>query len=337
MVATLSTLWSRLSDYSLYFYAGDTHTNSQSSKLPPKEQAYYFTAIAIILAILAKLQEPSGIKPTFLPIDKEKREYEVFVLKYSILWMLAFGSVVAFQIYEAFDATAYNLFCGALALPLVLRPFFHASPSKLIKRRSKPIAARHSTRAQLWILIFSFIGNYWYTHYFYSVLRARYTMPAWRLNGVPICMYFATHFYFCSYHVLSNLILRRIHSSCAPGARRMFFVAATVCAMAYTTAFMETLTISHFPYYDFEDRDMAYTVGSAFYGLYFVVSFPAYFSLDERTMAALDGPGSGLLGVSFSSLGCGMLVLLLLDFVRLLFVGRSLSIGGDFFVYTPAL
>jgi len=26
---------------------------------------------------------------------------------------------------------------------------------------------------------------------------------------------------------------------------------------------------------------MAYTVGSAFYGIYFLVSFPAYFSLDE--------------------------------------------------------
>ena len=37
---------------------------------------------------------------------------------------------------------------------------------------------------------------------------------------------------------------------------------------------METLTISHFPYYTFEDQAMAYTVGSAFYGLYFIVSFP---------------------------------------------------------------
>ena len=53
--------------------------------------------------------------------------------------------------------------------------------------------------------------------------------------------------------------------------------------MSYAVAFMETLTIAHFPYYDFEDRDMAYTVGSAFYGLYFVVSFPVYFALDEAT------------------------------------------------------
>ena len=30
---------------------------------------------------------------------------------------------------------------------------------------------------------------------------------------------------------------------------------------------VETLTISNFPYYDFENRSMAYTVGSAFYGI----------------------------------------------------------------------
>ena len=61
----------------------------------------------------------------------------------------------------------------------------------------------------------------------------------------------------------------------AVAARAALFV-ALVLAMAYAVAFMETLTISHFPYYDFEDRDMAYTVGSAFYGIYFIVSFPVH-------------------------------------------------------------
>jgi hypothetical protein len=42
-------------------------------------------------------------------------------------------------------------------------------------------------------------------------------------------------------------------------------------------AFMETLTISAYPDYSFEDRDMAYKLGSAFYGIYFVVSFPMFY------------------------------------------------------------
>lgn len=44
-----------------------------------------------------------------------------------------------------------------------------------------------------------------------------------------------------------------------------------VGVMSYATAFTETITISGFPYYQFKDRDMAYVVGSAFYGIYFIV------------------------------------------------------------------
>ena len=34
-----------------------------------------------------------------------------------------------------------------------------------------------------------------------------------------------------------------------------------VCVMSYTVAFMETFTISAFPYYTFENRSQAYTIG----------------------------------------------------------------------------
>lgn len=46
---------------------------------------------------------------------------------------------------------------------------------------NKPLLSRYSVKANIWIAIFGFIGNYWYTHYFYSVLRADYTMPSWTL------------------------------------------------------------------------------------------------------------------------------------------------------------
>ena len=196
-----------------------------------------------------------------------------------------------------------------------------------------PRAAGHALRAQLWIAIFGFIGNYWYTHYFYCVLRAKYTMPAWRLNDVPIAMYAATHFYFTSYHVLANLPIRRVRSTFAPGTARTCLELGLVLAMSYATAFMETLTISNFPYYDFENRSMAYTVGSAFYGLYFVVSFPVYFALDEPD-AALPSPGTALVEVALSSLGSGMAVLLLLDATRLAVVGVPLTITGTLWEVT---
>jgi cycloeucalenol cycloisomerase len=32
--------------------------------------------------------------------------------------------------------------------------------------------------------IFGFIGNYFWTHYFFNLLGAAYTLPSHRLNGV---------------------------------------------------------------------------------------------------------------------------------------------------------
>jgi cycloeucalenol cycloisomerase len=297
----------------------------RAAALPPIESAYIFAAIAAALVALyaAQTRRPDGQPGQFLPPPKtEKREYEVWVLKYSVVWMGAFAVIIALQLYEAFDAAGYFFVCGGLALPLWVQAL-----------RAWPVAA-HALRAQLWVAVFGFIGNYWYTHYFYSVLRAKYTMPSWRLNDVPIAMYFATHFYFCSYHVFANLALRKLRTRYAPCAARAALFVALVLAMAYAVAFMETLTISHFPYYDFEDRDMAYTVGSAFYGIYFIVSFPVYFALDEATWRSPLAAGPSLVEVALSSLGSGMAVLLMLDLVRLGVVGAPLTIGGKLFEVT---
>ena len=106
--------------------------------------------------------------------------------------------------------------------------------------------------------------------------------------------------------------------------------------MSYAVAFMETLTISHFPYYDFEDRELAYTVGSAFYGLYFVVSFPVYFALDEpgKVVGPWYRSTTPLRDAAASALASGMLVLLFLDLTRLAAVGVPLHIGGKLFEIT---
>jgi len=299
------------------------------SKLPPFEQLYIFAALiaGLLLLLAAQRPPPKGTVASWLPAPGEKRVYETWVLWYSIVWMGAFGVIIALELYEEFTAATYFLVCGGLAAPLVLRELARGGAD------GRPLGERHGARAQLWIAIFGFIGNYWYTHYFYCVLRARYTVPAWRLNDVPICMYLATHFYFSSYHVFANLALRRVATGFAPGNLRTALFAYVVCALSYATAFMETLTISHFPYYDFEDRHMAYTLGSAFYGIYFLVSFPVYYALDEPGNTPLEG--TGLRGVALSSLGAGMLVLLLLDLTRLAAAGAPLTIGGKLWEVTP--
>lgn len=201
--------------------------------------------------------------------------------------------------------------CVSLSLPYLLQPVVYplSSESKL------PLFSRYSFKANLWIAIFSFIGNYWYTHYFYNVLKAKYTLPSWRLNNVPIPLYFATHFYFMFYHTLSNLILRKIHTRYQSSFLRTIFIWLSIFAFSYFTAFMETLSISSFPDYAFEDRFMAYTVGSAFYGIYFIVSYPTFYQIDE-VISKQNKPYT-VYQTIMESLGASMLVLCLLDFARL--------------------
>ena len=163
--------------------------------------------------------------------------------------------------------------CVSLALPFLLQPMLAPFEAE----KNLPLSYRYSFKANVWIAIFSFIGNFWYTHYFYSVLKAKYTMPSHRLNDVPIALFFATHFYFMLYHTLSNLFLRKIETRYEAGLGRTIFFWAVVFAFSYFTAFMESLSISSFPDYSFEDRYMAYTVGSCFYGLYFIVSYPTFY------------------------------------------------------------
>ena len=54
-----------------------------------------------------------------------------------------------------------------------------------------------------------------------------------------------------------------------------------VFIMSVTWSFIETYTIQMVPYYSFVDRDRMYTIGTFFYALYFFVSFPMFFRIDE--------------------------------------------------------
>ena len=69
-----------------------------------------------------------------------------------------------------------------ILLPAILEPR---------NERRKPLSQRYWVKANLWIAIFSFVGNYLWTHYFYRLLGAQYTFPSWRLNDVrcsPTCL-----------------------------------------------------------------------------------------------------------------------------------------------------
>ncbi len=67
-----------------------------------------------------------------------------------------------------------------------------------------------------------------------------------------------------------------------------------------------------------------YTIGSLFYAIYFFVSFPAFFEMDESLRKW------SLVRAAADSLAAGMLVTILLDFWRLAIgpLDKSPALGG---------
>eukprot|EP01025_Chloroclados_australasicus_P033804 TRINITY_DN3455_c0_g1_i4.p1 TRINITY_DN3455_c0_g1~~TRINITY_DN3455_c0_g1_i4.p1 ORF type:complete len:302 (-),score=13.83 TRINITY_DN3455_c0_g1_i4:728-1633(-) len=246
--------------------------------------------------------------------NPSKRWCEIFFLVYSPSWMIwALCIIVPFQLYERFDELSYFLVGFCAASPVIALPMLFQSRGDL----DKPWYDRFWVKANLWIAIYSFIGNYFWTHYFYRVLGAAYTMKAWRLNDVPIVMYLMTHAYFCFYHALSNVLIRRVRTGTQSMGKLVQFLSTftLVFTLSYFTAFMETLTISHYPYYTHKDKMMMYTVGSLFYAIYFFVSFPMFYALEEDVLDSKNK--KSLWQVSVDSLGAGMLVTIFLDLWRL--------------------
>ncbi|CAN6578553.1 unnamed protein product [Malus baccata var. baccata] len=176
--------------------------------------------------------------------------------------------------------------------------------------------------ASVWIIIFSYVGNYFWTHYFFTVLGASYTFPSWKMNNVPHTTFLLTHVCFLFYHVTSNITLRRLRHFTAGWPEQVQWVAeaAWILALSYFISYLETIAISNFPYYQFVDRASMYTVGSLFYAIYFIVSFPMFLRIDEKPGDPWDLPR-----VAIDALGAAMLVTIILDLWRI-FLGPIVPI-----------
>lgn len=247
----------------------------------------------------------------WLSDDAGKRWTEVLFLAYSPFWMAwALCVLVPFKLYNHLGQLGYLLVGISAAAPCVVLPLLLQQPPSELRR---PLLQRYWVRANTWIAVFSFVGNYFWTHYFYTLLGAEYTFKSWRLNNVPITLYFMTHAYFCFYHALANVCLRRVGRALASFRwLRIAAQAIVVIILSYGTAFMETLTIAHFPHYRFQDKERMYTIGSLFYAIYFFVSFPMFYRMDERPKQRWS-----LQQAVLDSFAASMLVTCLLDFWRL--------------------
>ncbi|EFH40318.1 hypothetical protein ARALYDRAFT_495101 [Arabidopsis lyrata subsp. lyrata] len=248
----------------------------------------------------------------WLAPNPSKRWGELFFLFYTPFWLtLCLGIVVPYKLYETFTELEYLLLALVSAVPAFVIPMLLVG--KVIDT-SLCWKDRYWVKANLWIIMFSYVGNYFWTHYFFKVLGASYTFPSWKMNNVPHTTFFLTHVCFLFYHVASNITLRRLRHSTAdlPDSLKWCFEAAWILALSYFIAYLETIAIANFPYYEFVDRSAMYRVGCLFYAIYFIVSFPMFFRMDEKSSDGWD-----LSRVAVDALGAAMLVTIILDLWRL--------------------
>lgn len=89
-----------------------------------------------------------------------------------------------------------------------------------------------------------------------------------------------------------------------------------------------SLPTPQFPYYTFVDRGKMYTVGSLFYAIYFFVSFPWFFLMDEDVVTGPRPRRPWTVGqAATDALAASMLVTILLDLWRL-GMGPIIDVGA---------
>lgn len=201
-------------------------------------------------------------------------------------------------------------------------------------RRGSGVSWRDSywLKFNLYMFVYVFFATYFHTEYFFSVLGIRYRFPHVSLyfdsallgpdektaqahfEKVPLGMYFNAVAFFIIYHTASVVCMRRIRTltlgASAP-LRHLLWV-ATVAATAYFFAWAETfLYVNSAAQANvwYIDRPRMLSLGSVCYALYFIVSFPNVFRMDEGER----GERWSLSRCVIEACAVSMIVLLLLD------------------------
>jgi cycloeucalenol cycloisomerase len=254
-------------------------------------------------------------KSTWFSANPSKAWGEKFFLIYSPVWMAIMGLTMVTGVYRHFGDASYLLHSMLIALPLVIVPLLIRNEMALGRRWYQT----YWFKANLYIGVFNFFGNYFGSEYFFDTLGMVYNYPAiqWTLDAellgsgeqkVPLIMYFMTQAYFMTYHASAIVVLRKLRSIKVLS----WLFPVMVFVIGYFWAWMETRAMANPLIADiFHYKDMARMLayGSIAYACYFVASFPIFYYLDEREEDNWD-----LLRTTFAGLSASMLTFYLLDF-----------------------
>ena len=261
---------------------------------------------------------------TLFSTNPDKAWVEKFFLAYTPIWIVLMAVMMFTGWAGTWGDNALLLHSLVVALPVLLIPAFLARhhPSQ------QPWYQRYWFKANVYLALFSFVGNYFGSEYFFDVLgmvyRFTHASTTWdsALLGsgkqpVPLIMYFYTHAYFMTYHATANIALRQVQRLKLPAPTLIFaravFVIGYLWAWAETKAMANPMMANLFYY---EKMELMLRYGSAIYALYFIASFPIYSLMDEKPEKRWS-----LWQAAAGALSAGMITLTLLDFAAK-WVGR---------------
>lgn len=254
--------------------------------------------------------------PRWLSPNPDKAWVEKFFLAYTPAWMASMGFMMLTGADKSWSDAALLAHALATALPVLLVPMLLAG-----RQGGVPWRRSYWLKANLYLFVFGFFGNYFGSEYFFDVLGMVYRYPnatttldsalvGTGTQSVPLIMYCYTHVYFMTYHATANVALRRLRQLPLPAMGLLFPV--FVCLIGYGWAWAETRAMANplmAASFWYEKMDAMLKYGSAIYATYFVASFPIWYFLDERPEQRWT-PAQAVAG----GLSASMLTFFMLDF-----------------------
>jgi cycloeucalenol cycloisomerase len=174
-----------------------------------------------------------------------------------------------------------------VALPLLL------VPALLAPRDGRRWYESYWLKANLFIFIVNFSGNYFISEYFFDVLGMIYHYPQLELTAdaalvgsgeqkVPVVMYLLTQATYMTYHTTAIVLMRRILTIGFP-FKLACFVLLTLL-LAYGWSWLETMSFANAQLegnFRYKDKAAMLAYGSVIFGMMFIPSFPIFYFLDE--------------------------------------------------------
>lgn len=184
-------------------------------------------------------------------------------------------------------------------------PFCVILPWVLRRNSGVPWQQSYWFKLNLYMAVFIFFCTYFHTEYFFDVLGLRYRFNDVSLyfdsvlvgpdeatalaqhKKVPPGMYLNSIAFFIVYHTAAVVLMRRIRSMTEGWGRAMKHIAwvVIVAATALFFAWAETyfyITDDAAANVWYVDLERMLKWGSIYYAMYFIVSFPNVFRLDEK-------------------------------------------------------